>query len=303
MKITLIGCGAIGKLWLASLTLQGHDTQGWLRIAQPDLFVDVNEPDGRTFRELIPCNNINHLNTSELVIVCLKAWQVSDALLPLLSSIPETSPILLLHNGMGTIEELGALRHPFLSGVTTHAAWQEHNQVFHVANGITHIGAVNSQAEFYYPIADVLHEALPDVAWHNQIITTCWRKLIANCVINPLTVEYNDKNGALIHHVKQVERIIDEICQVMTAEGLHTDKAELTEYIYGIIDNTKDNYSSMLQDIRNHRRTEIDYITGYLIKQARAHGLQTPENDRLYHLVKNREQQYDGFSSNMRSQW
>nr|WP_274921970.1 2-dehydropantoate 2-reductase N-terminal domain-containing protein [Providencia sp. G1(2023)] len=112
MKITLIGCGAIGKLWLSSLTLQGHETQGWLRVAQSDLFVDVNDPSGRTFRELIPCNNINHLQTSELVIVCLKAWQVSDALLPLLGNIPENTPILLLHNGMGTIEELAPIRHP-----------------------------------------------------------------------------------------------------------------------------------------------------------------------------------------------
>ena len=303
MKITLIGCGAIGKLWLAALTTQGHETQGWLRVAQPDVFVDVNEPDGQIFRELIPCNNMNQLQSSELIIVCLKAWQVSDALLPLLGNIPETCPILLLHNGMGTLEELGSLRHPFLSGVTTHAAWQTDNQVFHVANGITHIGAVNSQAENYHPIADILHEALPDVAWHNQIEATCWRKLIANCVINPLTVEYLCCNGDLIHHADQIERIIDETCQVMIAEGLHTDKIELTEYIYSIIDNTANNHSSMLQDIRHHRRTEIDYITGYLIKQARAHGLHTPENDRLYHLVKNREQQYDGFSSNMRSSW
>lgn len=303
MKITLIGCGAIGKLWLAALTSQGHETQGWLRVAQPDLFVDVNEPDGRTFRELIPCNNMNHLQTSELVIVCLKAWQVSDALLPLLSNIAEKTPILLLHNGMGTIEELAPLRHPILAGVTTHAAWQENNQVFHVAHGMTHIGAVNSLAQSYHFIADILHEALPDVAWHNHILTTCWRKLVANCAINPLTVEHDCQNGELADHSEQVSRIIDEICQVMAAEGLHTDKIELTEYINGIIESTANNYSSMLQDIRNHRRTEIDYITGFLIKQARAHGISTPENDRLYHLVKNREQQYDDFRSNLHRTW
>ncbi|EFB71230.1 2-dehydropantoate 2-reductase [Providencia rustigianii] len=303
MKITLIGCGAIGKLWLAALTSQGHDTQGWLRVAQPDLFVDVNEPDGSTFRELIPCNNIHHLHASELVIVCLKAWQVSDALLPLLATIPENCPILLLHNGLGTLEELGVLRHPFLCGITTHAAWQNNNQVFHVANGVTHIGAANSQAEAYSSIADILHEALPDVAWHNKILSTSWKKLAVNCVINPLTIEHQCPNGQLINYPKQITKLIDECCQVMTAEGLHIDKAELTEYIYSIIHNTADNYSSMLQDDRNNRRTEIDYITGYLIKQARAHGLHTPENDRLYHLVKNREQQHDSFRSNLHRQW
>ncbi|MEY0302690.1 2-dehydropantoate 2-reductase [Providencia manganoxydans] len=303
MRITLIGCGAIGKLWLAALAQQGHDIQGWLRMAQSDLFVDVNEPDGRVFRELIPCNNLNHLQHSELIIVCLKAWQVSDALLHLIHNIPESCPILLLHNGMGTLDELTPLRQPFLSGVTTHAAWQKNNQVFHVANGITHIGAVNSIAENCYPIADILHTALPDVAWHNDILATCWQKLAANCVINPLTIIHDCKNGELLNHTAQINLLIDEICQVMDIEGLHTDKLQLTDYIYGIIHNTADNYSSMLQDIRNKRRTEIDYITGYLIKQARAHGLNTPENDRLYHLIKQREEKNDGFRTNMHRQW
>lgn len=89
----------------------------------------------------------------------------------------------------------------------------------------------------------------------------------------------------------------------MEMEGVHTDKAELTEYIYSIIHNTSDNYSSMLQDIRHHRRTEIDYITGFLIIKARAHGLSTPENDRLYHLIKNREQRYENLRADMHRQW
>lgn len=101
------------------------------------------------------------------------------------------------------------------------------------------------------------------MAWHNQILTTCWRKLIANCVINPHRRKHDCKNGELIKYSAQISRIIDEICHVMAAEGLHTDKTELTEYIYGIMNNTADNYSSMLQDARNNRRTEIDYITGF----------------------------------------
>ncbi|WP_301951055.1 2-dehydropantoate 2-reductase N-terminal domain-containing protein, partial [Klebsiella oxytoca] len=31
MKITVLGCGSIGKLWIAGLTQQAHEVQGWLR--------------------------------------------------------------------------------------------------------------------------------------------------------------------------------------------------------------------------------------------------------------------------------
>ncbi|WP_411755575.1 2-dehydropantoate 2-reductase N-terminal domain-containing protein, partial [Serratia sp. (in: enterobacteria)] len=46
MKITILGCGALGQLWLAKLYQQGHDVQGWLRVPQPFCAVNVIEPDG-----------------------------------------------------------------------------------------------------------------------------------------------------------------------------------------------------------------------------------------------------------------
>lgn len=66
-----------------------------------------------------------------------------------------------------------------------------------------------------------------------------------------------------------------------------------------VIDNTADNISSMLQDIRAMRHTECDYITGYLLKRARAHGIAVPENARLYDLVKRKESEYERISSGM----
>ena len=60
-----------------------------------------------------------------------------------------------------------------------------------------------------------------------------------------------------------------------------------------VIRTTSGNVSSMLQDIRALRRTEIDYINGYVIRRARAQGLATPENNRLYEYIKRKEQDYD----------
>lgn len=37
----------------------------------------------------------------------------------------------------------------------------------------------------------------------------------------------------------------------------------------------------MLQDVRNGRRTEIDYMNGYICRYAEAHGIPTPINKRL----------------------
>ena len=58
-----------------------------------------------------------------------------------------------------------------------------------------------------------------------------------------------------------------------------------------------------LQDVRALRHTEIDYITGYLLKRARAHGIAVPENARLYDLVKRKESEYERVGTDLPRPW
>ncbi|VED12699.1 2-dehydropantoate 2-reductase [Escherichia coli] len=119
MKITVLGCGALGQLWLTALCKQGHEVQGWLRVPQPYCSVNLVETDGSIFNESLTANDPDFLATSDLLLVTLKAWQVSDAVKSLASTLPVTTPILLIHNGMGTIEELQNIQQPLLMGTTT----------------------------------------------------------------------------------------------------------------------------------------------------------------------------------------
>ena len=197
MKITILGCGALGQLWLSRLYQQGHDVQGWLRVPQPFCAVNVIEPEGTSFNRNLPTNDPEHLAQSELLLVTLKAWQVSSAVSTLLPKLNPRCAILLLHNGMGTQDELPPNNQPILQGTTTHAARHDGSTIIHVAGGITHIGPTSPAAQSMSHLAEVLHQALPDVAWHNNIASANWRKLAVNCVINPLTALYNCRNGDL----------------------------------------------------------------------------------------------------------
>ena len=139
----------------------------------------------------------------------------------------------------------------------------------------------------------MLHQALPDVARHNNIASANWRKLAVNCVINPLTALYGCRNGDLQRYPEQIETLCREVASVMAMEGYHTSCEGLMQYVMDVIHSTADNVSSMLQDIRNQRHTEIDYITGYLLRRARSHGLTLPENARLFELIKRKENEYE----------
>lgn len=161
MKITVLGCGALGQLWLTALCKHGHDVQGWLRVPQPYCSVNLIDTDGSFFNESLTANDPDFLAKSELLLVTLKAWQVSDAVRTLASTLPVTSPILLIHNGMGTIEELQNIQQPMLMGTITHAARRDGNIIIHVANGTTHIGPAREQDGDYSYLAEILQGYCP----------------------------------------------------------------------------------------------------------------------------------------------
>ncbi|CAI1820197.1 2-dehydropantoate 2-reductase [Serratia quinivorans] len=303
MKITILGCGALGQLWLSRLYQQGHDVQGWLRVPQPFCAVNVVEPQGASFNRNLPTNDPEHLAQSELLLVTLKAWQVSSAVSTLLPKLNPRCAILLLHNGMGTQDELPANNQPILQGTTTHAARHDGSTIIHVASGTTHIGPTSPAAQSLSHLAEVLHQALPDVAWHNNIASANWRKLAVNCVINPLTALYNCRNGDLQRYPEQIELICREVSSVMEMEGYHTSCEGLQQYVMEVIQSTADNVSSMLQDIRTQRHTEIDYITGYLLRRARSHGVTLPENARLFELIKRKENEYERIGAGLPGTW
>lgn len=303
MKITVLGCGALGQLWLAALCKHGYDVQGWLRVPQPYCSVNLIGEDGSIFNESLTANDPDFLAQSDLLLVTLKAWQVSDAVKALTATLPSTSPILLLHNGMGTVEELKNVRQPLIMGTTTHAARRDGNVIIHVASGVTHIGPARGQDGDYSYLADLLQEVLPDVAWHNNIRPQQWRKLAVNCVINPLTALWDCPNGELRNHPQDISALCAEVASVIEREGLHTSADDLRYYVEQVIESTAENISSMLQDVRAMRHTEIDYITGYLLKRARAHGISVPENARLYELVKRKESEYERVGTGMPRPW
>ena len=56
----------------------------------------------------------------------------------------------------------------------------------------------------------------------------------------------------------------------------------LEAVVLRIIEATAQNYSSMYQDVRSGRRTEVGFLLGQACRAARQHGLATPELNELF---------------------
>ncbi|CAK9884104.1 MAG: 2-dehydropantoate 2-reductase [Candidatus Erwinia impunctatus] len=292
MKITVLGCGALGQLWLHHLAAAGHQVQGWQKQHTTPLRYCLTTLSGDTLQAVCGSNDPQRLAESEILLVTLKSNQIASVLPDLLPVIAANCAIILLHNGMGVSEYLPSVSQPLLQAITTQAAMRQDGKVHHTANGITYIGALNQAAKEHSWLADSLHDALPEVLWHEQITLAAWHKLAVNCAINPLSVYHHCRNGELLHHPDQLKALCDEVAQVMRSEGIDVSNDLLYLKVMTVIEQTSANRCSMLQDVLARRTTEIESITGFLRQKAALHGIATPENDKLYQFIKKKEQHY-----------
>ena len=87
--------------------------------------------------------------------------------------------------------------------------------------------------------------------------------------------------------------IVEELTQVMQAEEIACSFDGLEASVKQVIQATAQNNSSMKQDMFYQRKTEIDFITGHLIKTALKHQIEVPVNQKLFDQVKEQENSWN----------
>ncbi|PNH99879.1 2-dehydropantoate 2-reductase [Vibrio diazotrophicus] len=286
MNIVIVGPGAIGSLWAYKLHQAGHkvslwgtkQSQQWMLAADdsPEILFSYNQPQT--------------LIDADLLLVTVKAWQVEAAITPLLPHVNKDAILLFMHNGMGAVDNIAELisEYPVVIATTTHGALKvDSHHVKHTGIGQTQLGAFNLKGSQCTFLVDVLNHALPTVSWNPNIQLALWNKLAINCAINPLTAIHQCLNGALAEEKfrPKLDAVIDELVSVMQAEKIPVDRNQLTTTIDNVIRATAANKSSMHQDIFYRRQTEIDFITGYLVRKAQQHGIEVPANSELYKQI------------------
>ncbi|USD64710.1 2-dehydropantoate 2-reductase [Vibrio sp. SCSIO 43136] len=298
MNITLVGPGAIGSLWAVKLAQAGHNLSLWRSKSTPKTAISLDDQTPIAFIS----NDIDSLQQCDLLLVTVKSWQLANAVQPLLKHLAPEAIILLMHNGMGAVDKFANLinQHPVVLATTTQAALKSDvNSVKHTGWGATQLGGWNDLGKKCDFLAEVLNHALPEVTWNSNIEQALWDKLIINCAINPLTAIHQVPNGDLAaeNYRENWTQVVNEVHQVMTKLGLVSDLDNQLKRVEQVIHATAKNLSSMHQDIAHHRRSEVDFINGYVCQVAKQFDLATPANLSLYQAIKDIEQSWSHHES------
>lgn len=282
MRIGIIGGGSIGLL-IASYLSSKHNVTIYVKreyqkqiINKKGLFLSGDEK-----RLPVKTLLLAEIKTEDLLIICVKQTQIASVI-DELSKQKQTIPILFLQNGMGHIKYVEEIQNPILMGVVEHGALREtDNRVLHTGKGIIHIAQYNTTELFLQNMIDQLNLTVFPIHKSNDWKELLTEKLIVNAVINPLTTLFNVKNGVLINDL-HLHFLAKKICEEV-ASTLKLDGKSQWIRVKEIAENTSGNISSMLMDMREGRKTEVDAILGYVIERS---GEEVPYTLFAYHGIK-----------------
>ena len=299
-RVCIVGAGVIGSLFAGHLTNVCDVSVLTRRRAHADaLNRDGLRVTGRSDRHarVTATSDPDELPDFEVAIVATKAGELDAAAEALEGRFPDATVVTVL-NGIGA-EEI-VRRHgewPIVSGVTFMSGTRHSDtQVEYILDTETWLGPYEDTP--FATVQDIAStivasglkaEALPDLR------PAQWSKLIFNSAVNTvaaLTGLSHDFHfaqedeptdlGCLVHG------LVDEGKAVAAAAGieLHDDPWEMNVLATR---RGSAHYPSMLEDVDARRETEIELITGSLVREANRHGVPVPLSTAVYGLVRGME--------------
>ncbi|MBX0356549.1 ketopantoate reductase family protein [Halobacillus sp. Nhm2S1] len=268
MKIGIIGAGSIGLLAGAYLG-KNHEVHMFVKKEEQREILEAQGIICEQFTEAVPVHA--HLVTQmsegyDLWMVTIKQHAMDDFLD---QALPGDAPFLFLQNGMGHLEKLSQTRLISCVGVIEHGALAKGQNV------VDHRGRGNIQMAVYKKMDPIqgqalskeLHTAHFPVVFKEQYEPMLKSKLIINTVINPLTALFYQPNRSILTNpsINELARFLcEEACSVL---GLSF--SDEWERVKKVAEATGENHSSMMKDITENRLTEVDSISGYILKHGK----------------------------------
>lgn len=236
------------------------------------------------------------------ILLAVKQKDIAAELLGAMAvNLGASTRICCFQNGQGHLDKLrGILSEDRLyAAVTTEGAVRTGPaQVLHTGRGTTKLGFAGSlndgqkQPDSAADLVQGLKQAGFSVQWSSSIHRDIWNKLIINTVINPVSALLEVPNGELLHNEQcllLMKSLYQEAYSLADAAGVGSD-ADLWERLLEVCRATAANPSSMLQDIRAGRPTELEWLTGSLLREAMGIGMALPVHETVYRLVRAKEE-------------
>lgn len=232
---------------------------------------------------------VRGLEPPDLVIITTKAYDTANAVKSCRSWTDEETMVLTLQNGLGNLELLRKWKRAKAFGGTTTmgANLISPGRVRVSGLGRTVIGSdVNPDGA--RAILSAFKSCGLQAEDDDNIFEAIWSKAIVNACINPIAAVLRVPNGKLVESsvISHLMKDVSLECEaVARGAGVGVSMGSMYPRARAVCRDTRENDSSMLQDVLRGRRTEIGQINGAICSVGNRHGISTPLNDALVAMI------------------
>lgn len=306
-RVVIVGPGALGCLLATALCRTGreiwvldHDSHRAALLQHSGLILDsAGHLEHFSIHATAEAEQIGPV---PLVLLCVKSPALARTLPSLFPLFTEKTLLLAWQNGIGHLPVLLGAKLPCavalaVTSLGAHSAGS--GLVRFGGEGTTSMGFLREPSQeaarqALDRAAELFGAAGLEVRVEADIMIPVWNKLLVNVGINALTAIYDCKNGTLLRNENAVGLLraaVLEAASVARAKGIAIAADPVAETL-AVCRATAGNISSMLQDVRQKRQTEIEAINGAVLDEARRLDIPAPVNEKLFLAVKRLENGY-----------
>jgi 2-dehydropantoate 2-reductase len=300
-QILIVGCGAIGGLYAAALSSAARVTVLDTNAEHVDAInargICIIGRSARTAKIRATADPTSLKGAAfDAVIFLIKSKMTADALAQLRPMLAGNPMLVTLQNGMGNAEVLlSDPRACVIRGVTMSAGrYVEPGCIECLIQGKSWLGPVRGTIEDVRPLADLLTKAGMETEVVADPMGAVWSKFVFNCVMNPLGALMMGDNAARYDSI-EMRALIDD----MAAECTAVVRALGGSFAFppmDFVDKVRSGQipmsrhaGSMALDIARGTPTEIDELTGFIVREGKRLDVPVPNCAAVYRLVKGLE--------------
>lgn len=294
--VMIVGAGSVGGFFGAHLAKVNPNVSFLLRprtlAAVKARGLTIRSARGTFTIHPPAANDPRELSVPDLIVLSVKAYDLDEVMAQLEPVITEKTVLLTLQNGVDTEDRLIARlkRDCVVGGVAfIYSKIAEPGVIEHYKKGAVAIGELmGHESERLLQIRDLFTAAGIPCQLSKDVRRSKWEKMCWNCVFNPLTVLINDRVAKALDH-PELLRVIHQIVQEVMAVSASVKvplAPDMADRVVTWTQELRDIHTSMYDDWKAGRPTEIDYLNGYVVQQGRALGIPTPVNEALTAMIK-----------------
>lgn len=296
MKIAIIGAGAMGSIYGGHLSL---NNDVYLIDTNETIINYINE-NGLTLDEDGKSNiykpkavtNSKEMPAMDLVILFVKSLYSRAALEGNKNIIGKDTYLMTLQNGSGhedILEEFVDKSHIIIGTTEDNGAVLGAGHIRRGGVGNTNIGMlIDDNAGFLNQVKSAFDCCGFNVKIHNNIQQLIWNKLFTNVSLSAVTGILQVKIGYIRSNEyawNMTKALIHETVEVANKLGLDADEEKITQDVENVTVKSPEGITSICADLCAGRKTEVDTISGSVVRAANKAGIKVPTHEFVVNMI------------------